>query len=200
MSRTCNKCGFVNTMDSEFVSKLECPKCGAVYDKVDKSLGLKKEKFTVAGVDEKSSDSDAMNMLIGLGAIIVGVYFLVSFIISGGGNSNKQKSAIDVATQNTECMQSLPCWAGKQRSLADVICKSPIQRMAKYDVKWGDGVLESIFSNFRWRNQSKGEITFVGDKVKFQNGFGAWQNSIYECDIDPETNSVLDVRIKAGHL
>lgn len=43
-------------------------------------------------------------------------------------------------------------------------------------------------------------ITFIGDKIQFQNGFGAWRNHIYERDLDPSKEQVLDVRARPGQL
>jgi len=31
--------------------------------------------------------------------------------------------------------------------------------------------------------KSEGIVTTIGDKIKMQNGFGAWQHMTYECDI-----------------
>lgn len=43
-------------------------------------------------------------------------------------------------------------------------------------------------------------MTVIGDRVKFQNGFGAWAPMIYECDIDPASERILDVRVSQGRL
>lgn len=61
-------------------------------------------------------------------------------------------------------------------------------------------MLESKFSHFRWKNQGKGVMTFIGDEIQLQNGFGAWQNYAYECDYDPSSEQVLDVRAREGRL
>jgi hypothetical protein len=59
--------------------------------------------------------------------------------------------------------------------------------------------IEAKFSHFRWKNaenRDAGIVTYIGDKVKFQNGYGAWQRVTYECDFDPTGESVLDIRIQ----
>lgn len=43
-------------------------------------------------------------------------------------------------------------------------------------------------------------MTYIGNKIQFQNGLGAWQNRVYECDFDPTTEKVVDVRAYPGHL
>ena len=63
-----------------------------------------------------------------------------------------------------------------------------------------DGIFEPKFGRFRWLNQAEGTLTKVGDRVEFQNGFGAYSRVIYECDFDPRTNDVLAVRAHEGRL
>ena len=49
-------------------------------------------------------------------------------------------------------------------------------------------------------DQSRGIITYVGDKISFQNGFGAWVNSTYACDYEAGTDTAFDARAWAGRL
>ena len=75
--------------------------------------------------------------------------------------------------------------------------------MALYDFEWTDGFLGSKLTHYRWMaagGKERGVITYVGNEVKFQNGFGAWLPMIYECDYDPNNSLLLDVRIEAGRL
>lgn len=81
---------------------------------------------------------------------------------------------------------------------AGIRCKRPIESLAKYAHEWTDGMLEPKMSHYRWKDKKRGIVTFLGDKLRFQNGFGAWQNVVYECDYDGE--SVLSVRARPGKL
>lgn len=122
--------------------------------------------------------------------------------------ATRDSSADDAATQakikaaeEAKCKDNLQCWGDKNAASADVYCKAPIEHMAKYSAKWtNSGAFELRFSQYRWLNQASGMLTYLGDKVQFQNGFGAYQNYRYECDIDPATNQVLDVRAEEGYL
>jgi len=98
------------------------------------------------------------------------------------------------------CRKDLQCLGDKHASAAGIKCDDQVERLAKYDVKWTDGWTEPKFSHFRWKDKEKGIITYIGDKAQFQNGFGAWQNVIYECDLDTRTNSPLEVRAQPGRL
>lgn len=101
---------------------------------------------------------------------------------------------------SSECKTTLQCWGDKHSVSAAARCQRPIERLAKYSHKWTDELVEPKMSRFRWKNKEKGIITYLGDKIQFQNGFGAWQNVIYECDYDPATKKVLDIRITKGLL
>ncbi len=92
--------------------------------------------------------------------------------------------------------------AGGERHLitASIECDGAIERFAKYDVEWTDGLLESKFSRAIWSDKEAGHVKYVGDKIKFQNGFGAWQNHIYTCYLDTNTRQVLNVEVFPGRL
>lgn len=98
------------------------------------------------------------------------------------------------------CRLSLECWGEKAWSSASFKCTSQIERFARYDHEWTDGILEPKFSHYRWQNKETGVVTVIGDKIKMQNGFGAWMHMTYECDVNPANNIVLDVRVREGRL
>ncbi len=98
------------------------------------------------------------------------------------------------------CRHDLQCWGDKHSGSAGVYCKSDVEALAKYTSRWTDGWLEPKFSRFRWKNESTGSVTYIGDKIEFQNGFGAWQTHVYECDFDPLTKTVIDARASPGRL
>lgn len=110
-------------------------------------------------------------------------------------NERKQKDAEQAA-----CKSDLQCWGDKNAISAAVTCQPLIEKMAKWDHKWTDGILEPKFSRFRWRDKSQGVLTYVGDKLQLQNGFGAWGNVVYECDFEPASERVSDIRITQGRL
>lgn len=113
----------------------------------------------------------------------------------------RQEIMAKVASDNdAACRKDLKCLAERVLPEASVVCDDLIERMAKYQFEWTGGFLEPVFSRYRWRDMPKGEITFIGDRIKFQNGFGAWQNMVYQCDYDAETGAILDVRVEGGRL
>jgi hypothetical protein len=111
-----------------------------------------------------------------------------------------EKTAQQLAKEEANCKKYLQCWGDKNNLSATVYCKKYVERLAKFSFEWTDGMLEPKFSHFRWKDVKAGVVTYIGDKIKFQNGFGAWQNYVYECDFDPKTNQVVDVRANPGML
>lgn len=101
---------------------------------------------------------------------------------------------------DAECRQTLQCWAEKHNATAAVRCRRPVEMLAKNSFEWTDGALEPKFSHYRWKNQATGEVTYIGDKIKYQNGFGAWIFHTYECDLDASGEQVTDVRASPGQI
>lgn len=135
-----------------------------------------------------------------MGLVILAVIIGVGFTMCSGGKGDKPKEGKQVQMDDATCRKDLQCWGDKHSISAGVYCKDPVERLAKYTARWTDGTFETKFSHFRWLDQERGTLTFIGDKIEFQNGFGAYQKHIYECDFDPATNAVLDVRARPGQL
>lgn len=87
------------------------------------------------------------------------------------------------------CRQDLECW-GKQHQIdVEVLCTMAVESQARFDVEWTDGFLELKFDRWRWDDRSTGTLAYTGNKVKFQNGFGAWQPVTYWCHFDPASQT-----------
>lgn len=98
------------------------------------------------------------------------------------------------------CRDKLDCWGEQNQFRAASLCAPLVERHAKYSHEWTDGWLGAKFTHYRWADKKTGIVTHIGDSIRFQNGFGAWSNMVYECDFDPATSRVLDVRVRAGRL
>jgi len=71
-------------------------------------------------------------------------------------------------------------------------CSIKIPKLAKYDYEWTDGFLEVKFPYYKKQVSSQGVLTVLGNKIKFQNGFGAWMRMEYWCDYDTVNRVVVD--------
>ena len=114
----------------------------------------------------------------------------------------RARQAVEAAAKEklAACRRDLQCWGDENISAASIYCRRHVERLAEYEFKWTDAWYERKFSRFRWRDQSAGHITFLGDKVMFQNGFGAYRHHVYACDFDPATKAVLNVSALPGRL
>jgi len=75
---------------------------------------------------------------------------------------------------------------------AGMTCSRKIPKLAKYDHKWTDEMFEAKFSHYKSDISSPGVLTVLGDKIKFQNGFGAWMKMEYWCKYDTQNRVVID--------
>lgn len=60
-------------------------------------------------------------------------------------------------------------------------------------------MLDPMFSRGRF-DAKKNEFTFIGDKVKFTNGFNAKTNMTYACTLNLKTKEATDFSIEQGKL
>jgi len=112
----------------------------------------------------------------------------------------KDKDAKRVMKEKNEenCKQDSSCWKNKNLLSATFACDHLVEKASSFAFEWTDGLLEAKFSRFNAKNNEV--ITCIGDKIKFQNKFGAWENYIYKCDFNTEKQVVLDIRLRHGHL
>lgn len=141
------------------------------------------------------STGDSVKGLIGLAVIVA-----IGFAMCSGGDKETTGAEAPPKVDDATCRKDLQCWGDRQSIGGGIRCKNPVEKLAKFSSRWTDGTFETKFSHFRWLDQNKGTLTLIGDKIEFQNGFGAFQKHIYECDYDPINEQVLSVRARPGVL
>ena len=117
----------------------------------------------------------------------------------GHEEAQKASKAVEKAT----CGGDIDCATKRARSRAEPRCARLIEDSARYRYEWTDG-LGSKFFRAEWSRYDAytgefGEmriIEFRGNSLRLENGFGAYQRVVYECDFDPVKGEVLAVRIK----
>jgi hypothetical protein len=114
--------------------------------------------------------------------------------------AQKAADAAKALAEEAACIKDLHCLGEKYFPDATVACTPLVERIAKNNFEWIDKWYETKFSHYRWKDRPAAVITYLGDKIKYQNGFGAWTLSVYECDFDTKTKTVVDVRAMAGRL
>ncbi len=178
----------------------KCRECGHEVSKRAKSCpSCGKPHPTRTGISAKG-------FAIGLGVVVLLGFALGDDDKAGSAdeqmeaNAAPAEDAVDMAAdreaEEAACREDIQCWGDEHVFTAAVACEPIIERMAEYTMEWTDGWTEPKFGYFRWKDQDAGVVTFMGDKARFQNGFGAWSNVTYECDYDPTNEAVLDIRIE----
>lgn len=155
-----------------------CPHCGAT-----------------SPTKKPASTKDTM-----IGAVAIIAVVAIGIAVSGESDAEKSAAAEKQAAEKAACMKDLGCHGNKGIVAAGIYCPKHVEKLAKNSSKWTDGTLEPKFSHFRWNREQEGSITFIGDKAQFQNGFGAYVNVVYECDLNGAQDQVLDARVREGRL
>lgn len=102
----------------------------------------------------------------------------------------QEAEAIEQAKRD-ECRKSAACFAkGIDVEMAGP-CQRAVERLAKHDFQWTDGWTEPKFSAVKWIDQKAGVVGLLGDKIKMQNGFGAWTHMVYVCEVDVQRKAVV---------
>ncbi|MBF0252153.1 MAG: hypothetical protein HQL35_16195 [Alphaproteobacteria bacterium] len=100
--------------------------------------------------------------------------------------------------EEAACRADFTCWAEHNMPAASVLCKDAVEKAATYRSEWTDGLFEPKLSLYK-RGSEDGQVVYFGDKVRFQNGFGAMANMVYACTFDPD-RGVVDVQVEPGRL
>ena len=99
------------------------------------------------------------------------------------------------AAEEAACRHDLQCWGDEHSLRATYACQPVIEGMARYAYEWTDGWLDVKFDRFGWNDREAGIVAYFGDKIRFQNGFGAWQNATYRCFYDTLNGTVVDAEV-----
>ena len=95
------------------------------------------------------------------------------------------------ATQEQQCDADAKCFAERHAGDAVGPCRRSVERLAQYDFEW---IVGQKFSVYERHTDNPQIITYSGDKIKFQNGFGAWQVMTYDCDYDVASGKAIEAR------
>ena len=79
---------------------------------------------------------------------------------------------------------------------AGMRCQSLVENLARYDFEWTDGMIGFKFPKYVGSTKQSYVLTVTGDKIKFQNGFGAWQRKDYYCDYNVKEGRALRAYIR----
>lgn len=95
------------------------------------------------------------------------------------------------AEEDKACRKDIDCFFASIKNDAIASCQVAVERLANYDVKWTSGFSGPSFASWSWADSDAGTVILVGNQVKFQNGFGAWQRHAYQCAYNPEKGALF---------
>lgn len=101
-------------------------------------------------------------------------------------------------SSDADCKRDIQCWGERHASSAAGRCKPQIERLAQYSHEWIDGIGAPMFARWGWRDAESGALAYMGDRLRLENGFGAWQNHIYVCYYQPQGQQVIKVTAAPG--
>ncbi|MEX1199763.1 MAG: hypothetical protein WEB02_03140 [Methylophaga sp.] len=78
----------------------------------------------------------------------------------------------------------------------EVVCPDVIESLAKWDYEWTDGWLDFKFDTQHYKTNQVDVFRFRGNKLKLQNGFGAWANVTYYCDVDFISGKIINAGVE----
>lgn len=127
--------------------------------------------------------------------------FIVLLILIGGGYwyFSGEDDAKEPPKVKTCAANDGQCVFDAHLVDAIMVCKSPIESRSKYDYEWTNGAFGNIFSRYL-NAPEKNQITYLGDTLKFTNGFNAKVNMTYSCTLDTKSNQLVDFKVNEGRF
>lgn len=136
----------------------------------------------------------------------IGLIFYMGVIASNTKIPEPSKVSKHVETQQEKavrlrklelCKNDLTCWGNKNLGKAIYYCQMELDRLPKYDHEWDSGYFNAeMFDSYKWQNKEKLIITYFGNGIKVQNGFGVWRHASYYCVYDTVNENVISAGMR----
>lgn len=112
----------------------------------------------------------------------------------------EKRNAALAAAEEAKCLKDANCLAARLLDKVSGPCSHEIERHSKFSFRWKDGPGEPRFVKAAWEDEAAGQLAFIGDRIQFQNGFGAHQDMKYICSYDTKADRVISARVYEGRL
>ena len=93
--------------------------------------------------------------------------------------------------QQQQCDADAKCFAEKYAGDAAGPCRRSVEALAQYDFQWIAGLKFSVYERYP---DNPTIITYSGDRIRFQNAFGAWRVMTYACDFNVVSGEAIEAR------
>lgn len=222
----CPKCGYKRTTnDDPLIPDYQCPACGIIYEKYQQQSST----IRVPDNDKHQHQKPNPDSRIRHPKLIKFLCFLVviAWLYKCSVDHEESRKAADrkqaeaeykqlikksaqqarrsefeknLQAYNENCIKDAVCTGQKLLISSGHDCQNRIEHLSRYSFKWTDGWFGQKFNLFAWKDSSKSSIIAFGDKIELQNGFGAWQNHIYTCEVRVSDGAVIDAGARPGRL
>ena len=173
----CRECGKEISDQAEM-----CPHCGIRHRYAPAPI-----KSEVKGKPNGSSGCAVLFVLV--------LVFVAIVNLTGEDNpAPKGPSSSEIAS-SAKCKADLECLRTNLRPDVTYECQRAIESRAKWDFEWTDGFGETKFPSFTWANPERTAVALGGNKLKMQNGFGAWKHVIYICEVDIGNKAIIGATV-----
>jgi hypothetical protein len=108
-----------------------------------------------------------------------------------GDTNVSPKKVAETEQQQAQCDADAKCFAEKHLGDAAGPCRRSIEALASYDFQWIEGPKFSVSERYP---DNPAIITYSGDRIRFQNAFGAWQVMTYACDYNVVSGEAIEAR------
>lgn len=110
---------------------------------------------------------------------------------------NQRMASVKKAQAEERCLKRADCMRERAGFAGETTCMIAVEHqaklVAKYQAKWEEGS-EGQSKFLHVSAPRRGVLTYRGGSMYFQNGFGAWSRSYYECDYDFLNDKAIAVR------
>lgn len=111
------------------------------------------------------------------------------------------RMAATAAERERAAAQERRSWTPQGREpFAMLNCPEHVERLAAYDFRWVDGILDPKFSRLGWRDEPSYLAVYLGDQIEFQNPQGGWVRHSYSCIVDVRAERVVEATAIPGRL
>lgn len=112
---------------------------------------------------------------------------------------DSKQRAIKEQEKKQECLNDAKCSFNRLQDSAYQCVKS-IEKLSKWSFKWKDGFFENKLDRFSWADSTHTTIYAAGDHIQFQNGFGAFADMQYICEVDAKTGLIKNATVVQGRF
>jgi hypothetical protein len=129
--------------------------------------------------------------------VVAGIVYMPEHEAAIASGAEWRAELVQKGIPNPVCEANIKCIARKFDVTGPARCHVAtnvrVDSIAKHEYRWVDSMFQPDFQSMQLGGS--GTITYTGDKLEFQNGFGAWNRAKYRCDYNYMTDTADNIEI-----